>query len=424
MFVSHPNTVENHSDTEDQGVWPSCQITLSASCKWSLWKTHMGMSQKACERLALDPAVMHIARTLDEFSALQSEWDELYSRSVPRNPFLSYAWTRACWDMQTSRLMPFVATIRENGSLVALAPFCIETRSGFRILRFIAEDRSDYLGVLCVPALKQVENQLLSELTARSTDWDLAVFRQIAEPFSSLHRVAPPANSRLYARQWTTSAYSRFDADWASLHSEGPAWLKEMRKRRRRFVREGGTIECFTGQDAVERLDQVASIEACSWKAREGVERIQAGAGQQLLRRAFAEMEPELHLWIGFVSDRAVAFQIGFVAADRLWLYQASYDERFSKERAGSVVSYVAIEQCWERGIREYDYMAGEEPYKLARTSRLRPIYSVAVHRRTVRGWLAYAILIAPRWTLRDIALLRRIHRWVKELRRRSPPVV
>jgi CelD/BcsL family acetyltransferase involved in cellulose biosynthesis len=96
------------------------------------------------------PAIdVSLARSPDAFAALESVWDALFDESGRTNPFLSYAWTRACFDEECGGAEPFILTVRSGEKLVGLAPLCIETRFGFRVLRFISEHRSDYLGFLC-----------------------------------------------------------------------------------------------------------------------------------------------------------------------------------------------------------------------------------------------------------------------------------
>ena len=92
---------------------------------------------------------LDIIRTSEALARLQPQWDDLYLRSSPRNPFLSHAWTEACWSAQKAGAEPFVVALRDGDRLVAVAPLCIEKQAGFRILRFIADDRSDYLAFLC-----------------------------------------------------------------------------------------------------------------------------------------------------------------------------------------------------------------------------------------------------------------------------------
>ena len=359
--------------------------------------------------------IAHLVRSEHEFTELGPDWQRLHGASGTLNPFLGFAWTRACFETSAGKLEPFILTLRRHGRLVGLAPLCIERRAGVRVVHLIADQRSDYLGFISAAGEPGVEEALLDALATVSREWDVAVLRQLADPFTPLHNLAA-AGLVLHRTRWTTSAFCRWQGDWESLHDSGPPWLREMRKRRRRFARDGGEARRFTGAAAIEQLDIVARIERDSWKGRARVTRLQPGGGQELLRRAFAYM-PEAELWLAFIAGRPVAFQVAFVAGDRLWLHQASYDERFGKTRAGSVATYSAIEEAWRNGIREYDYLAGDEPYKLQRTSELRAIHYIAAHPRTARGWLSWALLVAPRWKLRNVPAFRHAYDFIKRSR-------
>lgn len=358
------------------------------------------------------------ARTPETLAALEQEWDELYDQSGRENPFLSYAWTRACFDEEGAGSEPYVLTLRRRGKLVGVAPLCIEARYGFRILRFIADERSDYLGFLCEGGSKAIERRLMNELCEPGQPWDLVVLRNLAEPFTALGTVDHPGPAHWHRVQWTTSAYCRSDGDWSSLHEDGPVWLKQMRNRRRRFLKNGRSLECFTGVDAADRLGLVAQIEARSWKGRDGVARFQPGPGQEILRRAFLAKGSQLELSLAFAEERAIAFQIDFVTPGRLWMYQYSYDEAYSSLRAGSVIQYSSIDRAWQCGAHEYDFLMGDESYKANRTTALRAITCLAGHRPTLRGHLAYWLLVAPRWKLRRVRSLKLAQSKLKALSR------
>jgi CelD/BcsL family acetyltransferase involved in cellulose biosynthesis len=307
--------------------------------------------------------------------------------------------------------------LRRSGKVIGLAPLCIEKRLGFRILRFIADDRSDYLGFLRDPDDLTVAPTLMAGLARHSQHWDLMVLRRLAEPFTSLHKAPQLSSSYWHQAEWTTSAFCRCDGDFEALHASGPSWIREMPRRRRRFMREGGTALHFSGVDAVEQLSVVAQIEAASWKGSRGQTRLQPGHGQDIFRRAFMELGDQIQLWLAFMEGKPVAYQIDFLCGDRIWLYQCGYDETYRKARAGSVLAYIATEHAWAGGVREYDYLTGDEPYKLVRTSELRPIYHLAGQQRTARGWLAYGLLILPRWKLRKVPVLRSIRDRIASLR-------
>lgn len=369
----------------------------------------------------MKPAEGAVVRTADGLEELIPEWNRLYRDSKPRNPFLSADWTQAYLDTVGRDTELFVVTLRSGGQLIGLAPLCIERRAGFAILRFIAEDRSDYLGFLCSGGHPGAAQELMNTIVAHGAEWDLALLKRVTGDYSGLAAVEFPKSVRLHRTVATTAYYTAADVDWDELHEIGPSWLKRTRKRLPRFLRDGWLLERFIGAEAAAWLDLVAQIEARSWKARENVMRLQPGDGQELLRRAFHSLgeRGEMQLWLASIHGRPAAYRIDFVLPRQLWVYQLGYDREFQRASVGSFLGYVALEQAWRSGIREYDYLSGDEPYKAERTMASRKIRDLAIHARTMRGRAAFALLLAPRWYLKEIPVLRSAFRGARSLVRR-----
>ena len=359
-----------------------------------------------------------VARTASELEELIPEWDRLYNDSRPRNPFLSADWTKAYLETVWVGTDPFVVTLRSRGRLVGLAPLCIEKRAGFRVLRFITEDRSDYLGFLCASDYPAAAQELIDKIVALAEEWDLAVLEHLAADYSALAGLEFPAAVDCHSTVATTSRYTAADVGWDELHEVGPRWLKRIRKRLPRFLRDGWVLECFTGAEAAARLDLVAEVEARSWKARENVTRLQPGGGQELLRRAFETLgtRGEMQLWMAFLDGQPAAYRIDFVLPGKVWIYQLGYDQQFHRASVGSFLGYTALEQAWRSGAREYDFLSGDEPYKVERTLASRAIRHLAIHPRTIRGRAAYALLLAPRWYFKEVQVVRTMFRGVNSL--------
>lgn len=366
-------------------------------------------------------AAIEVARTIAELRALEQEWTRLHEASSNHNPFLSFDWTLACWTSKDHPAELFVATVRDQSRILALAPLCIETRAGVKILRFIADERSDYLGFLTAAGSPEMEQWLLEQLTCVEGEWDVVLLEKLTPSYSSLLETVRAPRYEWHKTRWTSAPYCLWDGEWDSFHKEGPVWLKEARRRTRRFLSEGYRVESFSGAEAAKRVPLVSAIEVRSWKGRKGSTRLQPGPGADLLRRAFETLgsRDQMELWLAFAGDRAIAFHIYFVLQDRLWDYHTAYDEEFGYTRAGSVAAYLAIESAWKRGIREFDYLCGDEPYKLERSNAARAIYHLAGHPMTPKGWLAYHLLIAPRWHLRNVPLLKAMHERGRSLLRK-----
>jgi CelD/BcsL family acetyltransferase involved in cellulose biosynthesis len=361
-----------------------------------------------------------VLRDTSALAALGSEWTELHAQSVPRNPFLSWEWTAICREQLCRNAAPFILTARSEGRLAGVAPLCIESRLGFRVLRFIGDGRSDYLGFLHAAEHLPVERALLDALAGLRSEWDLAVLRQLSATYTALPLSQLPPDLRGQQVRGTVAPYLAFDGDWDTLLKKGPGWLKRMAKASRKWLKDGGAVERLPEGEAAQYVEAVAAVEARSWKGREGAARFQPGPGQELLRRALETLgaRGEMELWLAHKDGRPVAYEINFLTPERICLYQGAYDEEYRKWSPGGVLDFLSIERAWQLGRREYDFMSGDEPYKAERTTSERPLDYLALYPPTARGHLAYNLLVAPRWKLKDSAHAKAALQWW--VRRRS----
>jgi CelD/BcsL family acetyltransferase involved in cellulose biosynthesis len=114
-----------------------------------------------------------------------------------------------------------------------------------------------------------------------------------------------------------------------------------------------------------------------------------------------------MEVWLARLSGRLAAFQVNLVTSERVLYYYGAYDAEYRRYYPGGILHLAALEHAWARGIREYDFLSGGEPYKLEWTNASRRLRVLAAHPNTPRGALAYALFVALRWHLRTSPLLR-----------------
>lgn len=369
---------------------------------------------------------LELVRTDEGLEALRTEWEALHAASEQRNPFLSFAWTQTCRKYECPHSELFVLIAREAGQLVGVAPLRLDQQAGFRVLRFVGDGRSDYLGFLTPSGRKDLQGVLLAALRNRRDDWDLAVLRQLTEPYSSLAHAVAPKGVLAHGVVGTVAPHLAYDGEWEALMQAGPGWLRRMRKAARKWVKDGGSVAQIPGVDAARYVDQVAEVEARSWKGEQGVARFQPGPGQELLRQALQTLAPlgQMELWLAWKEDRPAAYNVNFRTPHAVWVYQGAYVHDYAKYSPGGILDFLSFERAWQDGVREYDFLCGDEPYKAERTTAQRTVRYLALHPATVRGHLAYRLLIAPRWGLKDYAPARAAHqcwtRWRSRARSRA----
>jgi CelD/BcsL family acetyltransferase involved in cellulose biosynthesis len=359
---------------------------------------------------------VEVVRDDRALAALEDDWRALEQAAGRRNPFVSWSWTTACRAHIRPGAELFVLVARaQDGRMVGVAPLCVERTFGMRLLRFLADGRSDYLGFLVDPSVPGVERALLERLAELAAFWDVAVLRHLTPDYARLDPADMPPALTTREIEGNVSSHLAFAGDFESLVDGGPRGPRHARRWVRRFDRRGGRIVRLTGAEAVARLDDVCGIEARSWKGRAGTARFQPGAGRELLSAALAgASEGSMELWLALLDDQPIAFQINFLAPGRVLYYQGAYDEAHRSHYAGGVLHHHALERAWAEGRREYDFMVGDEAYKAEWTTGARNLRYLALVPDTARGRAAYRLLVAPRWLLKSSAAARWGHaRWV-----------
>jgi CelD/BcsL family acetyltransferase involved in cellulose biosynthesis len=346
------------------------------------------------------------AGSAQALAGLAREWDALHQRSGPRrNPFLGFDWTELCWRADCAGSRPLVLLARTGGELVGLAPLCVESHLGFRVARFIADRRSDYLGFLCAAGTEGVEAALLGHLVAHEQALDLVELRQLSPDHGDLRSLPCGPGCADTSVEGTSAFYVRGEGGWAELCKTGPHWLTRMRRKLRKFEEAGGTADRYLGAAAGERIEEAAAIEARSWKASRGKAQLSQARERELLREALRRLgdRGELELWIARVGGMPAAFELNFLTADWIGLYQGAHDEAFRHLGPGTVLELLSIRRAWEAGVREYDYLTGAGDYKAERTHAQRSVGMRILRPRSLRGEAAFRVLVDLPRRLRDL---------------------
>lgn len=156
--------------------------------------------------------------------------------------------------------------------------------------------------------------------------------------------------------------------DW--LASIGKKQRHEVRRKRRRFEAEFGTIE-------IERHTRDAIDIFCT------MHRLSAGEKGQFMTDSMESLFTELlatsgaaiHLLSCDGIPRAAAF--GFESDEGYYYYNSAYDPAAAMASPGVVLFSTMIETEIERGAAVFDFLKGEEPYKFRHGAQPRQLYAI-----------------------------------------------
>ena len=356
--------------------------------------------------------------SVDEMLDLANDWRRLYNSTLPRNPFLSSEWSLAWWQHLCPASTPFLVTAWLDGDLIGLAPLRLDVKFRLRILRFLADGRSDYLGFLVAPDHAVVERLLLERIAVYHHSWDVIAFRQLSELYTSAASINFGEGFCRVEMGSISAPYLTSPIEWTELRERGPSQLRRTTRKIRKFVRDGGVVKRISGTDLSQTLKQITTVEANSWKAGTEAARFQATDAQKMLEQALRTLgaEHQMEVWLAKINDISVAYLLNFSTQERTCYYQGAYHKDFGKYSPGDILHYHAIEHTWLHGSREYDFMMGNEQWKSGWTNKQRELQHISAFKRSPLGYLAFTLLHGPRWYFRRFSYARSAYSFWRKL--------
>ncbi len=347
----------------------------------------------------MEEFVVKLIRTEEGLRSLATNWIRLYRGSQPENPFLSYEWSIHYWQYLCPPSTPFLLTAWCDDVLVGLLPLRMEVTGGFRLLRFLADGRSDYLGPLIAPNRESVRKVLIERLFELAHEWDCCFLRKMQDIRDISELAGVGGAFRAIPLRSGVAPYLSFQGDWDELCAAGPSQLRAAQRKLRKFQREGGSIELFSGQECARLVEQIALIESNSWKEGTDTLRFQAVHEQEMLLEVLKTLWPhgEIEVWLAKFQSESCAFLINFLTPERTCFYQTAYNEQYQRFSPGTVLCFLAMQRTWREGRREFDFMDGREPFKKRWTNKTRELKKLVVFPKTIRGHLGFLMLIVSR---------------------------
>ena len=324
-------------------------------------------------------------------------WDRLVGRSPSPSPFMRWAWHQAWIESAPPdevRSAFALAVHGPGGSIEALIPLALQPLR-FRRARAAAlvwpigdvgcPDHLDApagAGVALDAAIPLIEE----------LPWDVMVLRHVAEDATGVARLCEALGRRGHAVRRTpvdSCPYLDLPADWdAYLASLSPVRRQTIRRKERAL---GKAHVVSVADYAPNSLDEgwcrLRSLHDRRW-GNGGV--LADPRLDQLLRRFTSELAGRGELWLTTldVDGESVAAWYGFTWNDTVYFYQGGRDPQWESESVGLVLMAAMIRRAIERGYRRFDFLRGQEAYKLSWTSTWRQNYEVAVFRSSWRGAL------------------------------------
>ena len=348
-----------------------------------------------------DPARVRTVRLRgwDDLPGTEEAWTALLERAGNHSVFQTFAWHACWWKAFRDSHELFVILAYAGSRLVGIAPMMIVRGSGpMGLVRsqvcFIGSlnHASDYCDFITDPAVPQVLPALLEEINAGGgacNRIDLSHFPSHSPNKAGLLEFFERRDARLTVE---------FDADapvriLGDSQADRKAANKSSLKRHTRFFEKSGDLRfhrCTSENEILGYLD-VFFEQHIARRAQAGSPSQFIDPAQQVFYRDLIR-ETLRHGWLRFdvvLFDGApLAFHFGFEYQRRFIWYKPAFNVQFAARSPGEVLLKFLLDDAIEKGLEEFDFTVGSEPFKYRFSNRTRSNDRIIVFRSAGDYWI------------------------------------
>jgi CelD/BcsL family acetyltransferase involved in cellulose biosynthesis len=303
-----------------------------------------------------------------DFAALGTAWRALEARAPAASFFQGWDWVGCCVEERFPD--PLLLRAEAGGACVGLALF--NRRATRLLLTETGEADRDSPFVEWNGPLIAADAPAGTAAAIWRAAWRAAGWRRLV-----LGGVAPEIAAAAGGVVFREERRAAPAVDLAALAASGTAWRAGLSANTRYQIGRAERLYAARGALAFEQagpeeagawLEGLVALHAASWERR-GERGAYATPFQKRFQRALVERTAggALQLWRASAGGEAFGYLCNFRRGGRVHAYQSGFAEPGDpREKPGLVAHAWAIERAQAEGAATYDFLAGEQRYKLS----------------------------------------------------------
>jgi CelD/BcsL family acetyltransferase involved in cellulose biosynthesis len=338
----------------------------------------------------------------DRLSALRDEWRALFDAAPEPSPFLSWEWLHTWWRCFGGRRRLWVLEARAADGRLAGA-LALTARAGLMGVRRWQLLGNGVTGADALDVLARagegaaVRDALARALAAEVAEWDVVDLEDLpcgSPTVGAIRRAVTPRGVRAQVeRGFVCPAFAvrgTFEEHLARIRR------RETYGRRVRWLarQPGFGIDVATSvEEAAGAMEDFLRLHRLRWAEEGGSYGIPPGLVEAFHREVAPLLAARgwLRLYRLSVQGRAVAAVYGIEVGRRFYYYQSGWDPAWSARSPGVVLVGRTVEDAYARGLSDYDFLRGTEPYKLDWAADRRETCTVRLRAPSLRAGTAAA---------------------------------
>lgn len=370
----------------------------------------------------------------------EEAWRAALAEASTERLFLEPEWVVPWLEQLGARPRALFATEggRTRAAAILVATRFGTTSLGASVLRPPGLGLSDYLDLLLPSDAEAAQSAVaaLLDWLLQAGGWDLLDLPNLpgGSPTANLLAAAAADRGLRMLRIETYGCpFITLEGDWESYLASRPSKLRyNLRARQRRLAALGEL--CYSHytapSDIAAQLGRAVEVHARRWRGQHTSTRFSSSSATQTFYLAAARRMAErgwLDLCTLELDGRLLAFCLGFVRDTKYYYYLPAFDPEYARFAPSTALLAHLIEMAYSRGLRELDFMLGDELYKQQWASGQRSTTRLVVAAPGPRGALAlsaFQVYLGARERARRSPVVQRARRYgLGWLRARTQPL-
>jgi CelD/BcsL family acetyltransferase involved in cellulose biosynthesis len=325
---------------------------------------------------------------LTRLLSLEHEWDSLVARVPDAEVFATFPFVLAScrWLHPDARL--HVLVFRTAGRVVGIAPFVCQTRGVLKVIQFIGHGSADYGDVLVEGAFRDVFGDLLR---TRLHGLNLVLRNVRAD---SPNRCLFEGLTR---GQYLVCAQNPFVAIAGAVTEYLSGTRKRVVQDGRRQLRRLQDLGSVTFTSVTSETEVAPALDALvTFKSQRRYRHdVAINPFKQTDRRRFLEevcqatlRRGQLRLELLRLNDVPIAAHVGIVFRDKFYYFLPGFSYSHARYSPGRLLMQRAIELSFQGGLREFDFLNGDELYKHEWSTQIRETLTFHSLRPAALSWI------------------------------------
>lgn len=335
-----------------------------------------------------------IVTELKEFESLVEVWDNLSKKCQDENTiFLTHEWLSTWWKHFGKGKKLNILLFKNEHQVIGILPLMrTEHRIGFikfDVLQTLGIRNCNYVGLIIPKNREEVLTTLLSYLEEEiAINRVILIMNLIPEDSQFLHglRRHSPSYSRVLTideKEITVAPYIALTPTWDEYYSSLSGKRRQTLRRALQSLRKAHIVglQRYTADTLESELSKFFDLHEKRWQSVG----IHGGLSNPKMKEFYRDLASLLlkKNWLHFsgltVDKEVVSAVYGCIYNQKFFALTSARDTEYSKYSVGHLHYMFLIKDAISKGLKEFDFLRGDEPYKMYWTKSVRRYMQVII---------------------------------------------